>query len=89
MSASASASMPSLNVSPSAPVEEQLAVPQPTDALGKYRTLPESTAAAQRDLLILQARCKVAGHNMDSDFEKLRQLLDHYFALLRDLRGAI
>jgi len=61
----------------------------PQEVWQKYRTLPQSTAAAQRDLLIMQARCKVAGQNMDAEFERVRKLLDHYFHLLRDLQGTV
>ena len=61
----------------------------PQEVWQKYRTLPQSTAAAQRDLLIMQARCKVAGQNMDAEFERVRNLLDHYFHLLRDLQETV
>jgi hypothetical protein len=45
-------------------------------------------AEAQRDLLFIQARCKVAGQNMDAEFERVRSTLNRFGHLLRDLSEA-
>lgn len=89
MASQATASAP-LPIESTAPVVSQAhpeTPPRQVSLPPKYHSLPASTAAAQRDLLIMQARCKVAGQDMDAEFERVRQVLDHYFHLLREMEA--
>lgn len=65
----------------------------PTESLDTLRkmahVLARITPTIQRDVLLLQARCKVAGQDMDQDFDRVRRLLDQYLTLLKNLDGVL
>ncbi|MDX1909522.1 MAG: hypothetical protein SF053_20955 [Bacteroidia bacterium] len=54
--------------------------------LEKYALPPEDDQLASRILVMLTARCHLAGHNVEGDFVRLQHILAQYQGLVRELR---
>jgi len=51
--------------------------------------LTELTQTGKRDLLMVQARCNVAGHDLSEEFVRLKTMISQYEAFLKSLLPSV
>lgn len=58
------------------------------DLIEKHNLQPESDRKTAETILLIQAVTNLQGNNLDSEFEKLKGLLEKYHALVADISSA-